>query len=38
MTIGIVDGPKLQALGGVEEGRGTPDAWTGRVQLSVPLK
>jgi hypothetical protein len=39
VTLGIVDGPKLQALGAVEEGDGTaPDAWSGRVQFSVPLK
>lgn len=39
VTFGIVDGPKLQALGAVEESEGTaPDAWSGRVQLSVPLQ
>ena len=39
VTFGVVDGPKLQALGGVEGGdAATPDIWTGRLQLSVPLK
>lgn len=39
VTLGIMDGPKLQALGVLEEGDGTtPDAWSGRLQLSVPLK
>jgi hypothetical protein len=40
VTFGLTDGPKLQALGGVEGGdaAGTPDIWTGRLQLSVPLK
>lgn len=39
VTFGLVDGPRLQALGGVEGGdAGTPDVWTGRLQLSVPLR
>jgi hypothetical protein len=39
VTFGVVDGPKLQALGGVEGGDAAmPDVWTGRLQLSVPLK
>jgi hypothetical protein len=39
VTFGLVDGPKLQALGGVEGGGATtPDVWTGRLQLSVPLQ
>jgi hypothetical protein len=39
VTLGIRDGPKLQALGVLEEGDGTsPDVWSGRVQLNVPLK
>ncbi len=39
VSFGLVDGPKLQALGGVEGGDATsPDVWTGRLQLSVPLQ
>jgi Autotransporter beta-domain len=39
VTFGVVDGVKLEALGGVEGGDATtPDVWTGRLQLSVPLK
>ena len=39
VTFGVVDGPKLQALGGVEGGdAATPNVWTGRLQFSVPLK
>jgi hypothetical protein len=39
VTFGVVDGAKLQALGGVEGGdAATPDVWTGRLQLNVPLK
>ncbi|MBO0764667.1 MAG: hypothetical protein J2P50_08770 [Hyphomicrobiaceae bacterium] len=39
VTIGVRDGAKLQASGGLEGGdREVPDAWTGRLQLSVPLK
>jgi hypothetical protein len=39
VTIGVRDGAKLQASGALEAGdRETPDAWTGRLQLSVPLK
>jgi hypothetical protein len=39
VTFGVVDGPKLQALGGVEGGDATaPDVWTGRLQFSVPLR
>jgi hypothetical protein len=39
LTFGFYNGPKLQALGALEAGdRETPDAWTGRLQLNVPLK
>jgi hypothetical protein len=39
VTIGVRDGAKLQASGALEAGdRETPDAWSGRLQLSVPLK
>lgn len=39
VTFGFYDGPKLQALGALEAGdHETPDAWTGRLQLNVPLK
>ena len=39
VTLGMVNGPKVQAAGGVEEGDGTArDVWSGRLQLSVPLK
>jgi hypothetical protein len=39
VTFGLVGGPKLQALGAVEGGDATtPDVWTGRLQLSVPLQ
>jgi len=39
VTFGLVDGPKLEALGGVEGGEaGSADVWTGRLQLSVPLR
>jgi hypothetical protein len=39
LTIGFYNGPKLQALGALEEGdQRTPDAWSGRLQLNVPLK
>jgi hypothetical protein len=39
VTIGVRDGAKLQASGALEAGdRETPDAWRGRLQLSVPLK
>jgi hypothetical protein len=39
VTIGVPDGPKLQASGVLEEGIDQmPDAWSGRLQLSVPLK
>ena len=39
LTIGFYNGPKLQALGALEEGdQGVPDAWSGRLQLNVPLK
>jgi hypothetical protein len=39
LTIGSNNGPKLQALGALEEGdQGMPDAWSGRLQLNVPLK
>jgi hypothetical protein len=39
VTFGFYNGPKLQALGALEEGgQETPDAWSGRLQLSVPLR
>jgi hypothetical protein len=39
VTLGVTDGTKLQATGGVEEGNGVVgDVWSGRLQLSVPLK
>ena len=39
VTIGSIDGTKLEVGGGVEGGGpATPDVWTGRLQLSVPLK
>jgi len=39
VTIGFYNGPKLQALGALEEGgQEMPDAWSGRLQLSVPLE
>lgn len=39
VTLGVNDGAKLQAGAAVEEGQGaTPDVWTGRLQLSIPLK
>lgn len=39
VTIGAIDGTKLQAAGGVEEGEpGTENVWSGRLQLSVPLR
>jgi hypothetical protein len=39
VTFGVVDGAKLQALGGIEGGdAATPDVWTGRLQFSVPLR
>ena len=39
VTFGVVDGPKLRALGGVEGGDATtPDVWSGRLQFSVPLR
>jgi hypothetical protein len=39
VTFGVIDGPKLQALGAVEGGdAATPDVWTGRLQFSVPLR
>jgi hypothetical protein len=39
VTIGSMAGTKLEVGGGVEGGgAATPDIWTGRLQLSVPLK
>lgn len=39
VTFGMGDGAKLQMGGAIEEGdRTVPDAWSGRVQMSVPLK
>jgi hypothetical protein len=39
VTIGTSGGTKLQAGGGVEEGEpGAANVWTGRLQLSVPMK
>jgi hypothetical protein len=39
VTIGIHNGPKLQALGALEEGdEAVPDTWSGRLQFNVPLQ
>jgi hypothetical protein len=39
VTIGSTDGTKLEVGGGVEGGGpAAPDVWSGRLQLSVPLK
>jgi len=39
VTFGMGDGAKLQMGGAIEEGdRTVPDTWSGRVQMSVPLK
>jgi hypothetical protein len=39
VTLGIADGTKVQVGGAIEEGTATtPDAWSGRLQMSVPLK
>jgi hypothetical protein len=39
VTLGIADGTKVQLGGAIEEGTATtPDAWSGRLQMSVPLK
>jgi len=39
VTICNTDGTKLEVGGGVEQGgAAAPDVWTGRLQLSVPLK
>lgn len=39
LTLGIADGTKVQLGGAIEEGTATtPDAWSGRLQMSVPLK
>ena len=39
VTIGATDGTKLQAGGAVEEGEpGAANVWSGRLQLSVPMK
>jgi hypothetical protein len=39
VTIGSTAGTKLEVGGGVEDGGpATPDVWTGRLQLSVPMK
>jgi hypothetical protein len=39
VTFGVTDGAKVQAGAAVEEGeRASPDVWTGRLQLSIPLK
>ena len=39
VTVGATDGTKLQAAGGVEEGEiGAANVWSGRLQLSVPMK
>ena len=39
VTIGSTAGSKLEVGGGVEGGgAAAPDVWTGRLQLSVPLK
>lgn len=39
VTIGTTDGTKMQAAGGVEEGEaGAANVWSGRLQLTVPIK
>jgi hypothetical protein len=39
VTLGIADGAKLQMGGALEEGSSmVPDIWSGRVQMSIPLK
>jgi hypothetical protein len=39
VTVGASDGLKLQAAGSVEKGEvGVGDVWSGRLQLSVPMK
>jgi len=39
VTVGTGDGTKLQATGSVEEGEpGMADVWSGRLQLSVPMR
>jgi hypothetical protein len=39
VTVGGIDGTKLEVGGGVEGGGpAAPDVWSGRLQLSVPLK
>jgi hypothetical protein len=39
LTLGVADGTKVQVGGAIEEGTATtPDAWSGRLQMSVPLK
>ena len=39
VTIGATDGTKLQAGGAVEEGEpGAASVWSGRLQLSVPMR
>jgi hypothetical protein len=38
VAVGVKDGSSLQALGGVESGsETTPENWTGRLQLNMPL-
>jgi len=38
VAVGVKDGSSLQATGGVESsGTTTPETWTGRLQLNVPL-
>lgn len=38
LAVGVKDGSSLQATGGVESGTTTtPENWTGRLQLNVPL-
>jgi len=38
VAVGVKDGSRLEASGGVESsGTTTPDTWTGRLQLNVPL-
>lgn len=38
VAVGVTDGMKLEATGGVEtNGQATPDAWSGRLRLNMPL-
>ncbi len=38
VALGVKDGSRLEATGGVESaGTTAPETWTGRLQLNVPL-